>query len=326
MAIWWENVTGRILDGADINGGTATNPMSTWRNVVDSELRNCTIRGVRLRTASDHVEGLKIDLATRCKLYRCTFSDNDIMHLFFSYRFWTTESPRDSNTIRIDQCRFDTGHVSYGLPFYFHVQVNTDARPVGIEFHDCEFRAGPGIIGGPPAGLSGVKFFRKGVQVNPENHPRVPVGAAWPDYPGTTPPPPDPDPEPGPTVEQRLTVLEALVAEFSADLAQGSAYSVDTRALLDQRVRDLEARIVSVDSRVKAEQAWVTAQDAKATGVAHDGRIANLEANKATRPAGLDVENVNRYIAAIIAANPKIAAALVAERDALIGLFNALRA
>jgi hypothetical protein len=324
--IWWENVTGRILDGADIAGGTQQNPFSTWRNVTDSELWNCRIRGVRLRSNSDHVDGLKIDLAKNVRLYRCTFEDNDVCHLLISYRFWEASGlPRDSDDILVEQCRFGAPSHSFNYPFYYHVQVQTSARPTRVVLKDCVFRrfkvggfaqnpdAQVALLGGPA-----------GVTVEIVNPTWIGENDPWPAFPGET---TDPDPpDPGATVEQRLTVLEALVAEFSADLAQGSAYSVDTRALLDQRVRDLEARIVSVDSRVKAEQAWVTAQDAKATGLAHDGRIANLEVSKATRPAGLDVENVNLAIATIIKANPKIAAALVAERDALIGLFNALRA
>ncbi len=291
---FYENKSGLNLDGQNWDGGPLPgSPYNCFRNVTGSTISNSRMANCKLRSSSDHVEGLKVDLATRCKLYRTLFENNDVMHLFFSYPFWGSSlngvsHPDHTDDFLVEECGFGDLASTYGQPKYFHVQVTPTHPPTRLRFKNCFALEGIGFLGGNTTG------------VVVENLMWVPKGSSvreamdnWARDHGTTPPPPPPppDPEPGPTGEQRLTVLEALVADFSADLAQVSAYGVDTRAIT--------------------------------TGLT--GRVENVEVSKATRPDGLDVKAINDAIAAIKAANPKIAQSDSALRDALINLANTLR-
>jgi hypothetical protein len=255
---FYENVADRVWDGNIWDGQRNYN---CWRNVDRSKIRNAEIINTRLGTAADHGEGLKIDLANNCELYRVLFESNDVMHLFFSYPFWGSSlggvsHESQSSKIVVQECGFGKGHVSqFGHAFYYHVQVHGDARPTEVLFKDCFKQEGPGWWGGPTTGF---KF---------ENLMNVPAGSDmrehmrnWAnDHTDTPPAPLPPDPPPPNTLEARVLKLEGDMATAKANDAQMRSDIGIAMTKIDQLFKELRAprdplnaqALAAIDAEIK---------------------------------------------------------------------------
>jgi len=234
---FYENVADRVWDKIIWDGYQNYN---CWRNVDRSEIRNCEIINTRLKTAADHGEGLKIDLANKCKIYRTLFESNDVMHLFFSYPFWGSSlggvaHEASSAEIMIEECGFGKGHVSsFGHAFYYHVQRHSDAPLAGVEFKNCFRQEGTDFWGGPNAGVKVTNLMQVPTGSSMREHMRNWAG----DNTEVPPEPLPPEPPPAGTTEARLLKLEGDAATAKANDAQmrsdlGIAQSAIAKILAD---------------------------------------------------------------------------------------------
>lgn len=245
---FYENVNGRTWDGITWDGYS---PYNCWRNVNDSTMLNCTIRNTHIRTADDHGEGMKIDLAARCRIYRTLFEFNDIMHLFFSYPFWGSSLGGVAHgaycdDIMVEECGFGDLASTFGQAKYFHVQIGgTGAAnyPRRITFKNCFALEPIAFIGGNTAGVSVVNLMK--VQAGGS------VRQAMDNYSGTTPIPPTTG-----TVEQRLAQLEADSAAFKAtDVKLASDLSIAATKLLTRAGRPSAIDRTAMDAAIAAVKA-----------------------------------------------------------------------
>lgn len=257
-AFFYENVADKVWDGVTWDGAQDYN---CWRNVDRSEIRNCEIINTRLKTAASHGEGMKIDLANNCKLYRTLFESNDVMHLFFSFPFWGSslggvQHESQSSDILIQECGFGNGHVSaFGHAFYYHIQCHGDAHPARVVFKDCFKQEGPAWWGGPTTGFE----FQNLMTVPKGSDMREHMRNWANDH--TDVPPPDPKPEPPEpdSAEARLLKLESDAATAKAnDVALRSDMTIAqqqiTKILADLRApRDpLNAQtLAAIDAEIK---------------------------------------------------------------------------
>lgn len=213
---FYENQTDRAWDGQDWDGGPMPgSPYNCWRNVARSTITNSRIANCRMRTAADHVEGMKIDLATGCRVYRTLFEGSDVMHLFVSYPFWGSSLGGVTHgaycdDLLFEECGFGDLASTFGQAKYFHVQMGGTSSanyPRRIVFKNC-FALDPiAFIGGNTSGVTVTNLMRVA--------PGGSVRQAMDSFAGTvTPPPP-----PVSTVEARLLRLEDDVAALKGSSA-----------------------------------------------------------------------------------------------------------
>lgn len=248
---FYENVADRVWDQIIWDGYANYN---CWRNVDRSEIRNCEIINTRLKTAADHGEGLKIDLANNCKLYRTLFESNDVMHLFFSFPFWGSslggvQHESQSSDILVEECGFGKGHVSaFGHAFYYHVQVHGDARPVRCVFKNCFKQEGPGWWGGPTTGFTFDNLMTVPAGSDMREHMRN-----WANSHTDVPPTPlPPEPPPAGTTEARLLKLEGDSATAKANDAQMRSDIGIAANKIDQLFQELRAPRAPLDAQTLA--------------------------------------------------------------------------
>lgn len=214
---FYENRKDMTWDGVVWDAGTID--YSCWRNVDTSVMKNCVIKNTRLKTAASHGEGLKIDLANNCRIYRTLFESNDVMHLFLSYPFWGTSlngvaHESASSDITIEECGFGKGHVSqFGHAFYYHIQRHPDARLSNIVFKNCFRQEGADWWGGPTTGVTFTNIMTVPAGSDMAEHMRNYAN----EHTDNPPPPPPPPPPPVDSVEARLLKLESDANQAKAN-------------------------------------------------------------------------------------------------------------
>ena len=259
---FYENVADKTWDQVIWDGYQNYN---CWRNVDRSEIKNCEIINTRLKTAADHGEGLKIDLANNCRIYRTLFESNDVMHLFFSFPFWGSSlsgvaHEASSANITVEECGFGKGHVSaFGHAFYYHVQRHGDAPLTNVQFKNCFRQEGTDWWGGPTAGVTVTNLMNVPTGSSMREHMRN-----WATSHTDTPPAPlPPDPPAAGTVEARLLKLEGDSATAKAndvrlqsDLNITRQMYVDLQARLQTARAPLDAtKLAAIDAAIKTFEA-----------------------------------------------------------------------